>query len=192
MNINDIKFINIFTSTVIVELIILIFFRFTKSFFSIKAINDWYDKLNWSAVILDILIFIIGFYLNIFVNKYFKINNYLFFLLIQLLIQVIHDIIFYYIFILGSEKGNSIVMDEFKSYAKYTKIGAIVGDSWMYLMGIPLLIKTLNYDKEVLIFISTICLYLIGYLVYQKPLYKYKSFNLEYLIPILLNLLTFF
>lgn len=188
MNINNIKFINIFSATVIVELIILIFFRFTKSFFSVKAINDWYDKLKWSAVILDLLIFIIGFYLTIFVNKYYKLNNYIYFLLIQLVIQIIHDILFYRFIILKSEPGNSIVMDEFKYYAKNTNLGAIVGDSWMYLMGIPLLIKTLKYDNEYLIFISTICLYLIGYLIYQKPLYFYESYNLEYLIPFFLNL----
>ena len=82
-------------------------------------------------------------------------------------------------------------MDEFKSYAKNTNLGAIVGDSWMYLMGIPILIHTLKYNNEYLIFISNICLYLIGYLVYQKPLYKYKSYCLEYLIPILLNLKFF-
>tara|TARA_Y100000768_G_scaffold277219_1_gene212659 strand:- start:19403 stop:19975 length:573 start_codon:yes stop_codon:yes gene_type:complete len=187
MDINNIEFINIFTATTIVELICILFFRLTKSFFSVKAINDWYDNLRWSAVGLDILIVIIVFYFNIFLSKYLKINNYLNFLLLQLILQIFHDIIFYYI-IKYSIEGNNIVMDEFKSYVKNTNIGAIVGDSWMYLMGIPILLHTLKFNKEILVLISLICLYIIGYLVYQKPLYKYNSFKLEYLIPLLLNI----
>lgn len=188
MNINDIKFINIFTATVIVEIIILVFFRFTKSFFSVKAVNDWYDKLKLNAVILDLLIVIIGFYLNIFVNKYLKLNNYLSLLLLQLLIQIVHDFLFYYFIILKNVPGYNIVLDELDTYAEKTSLGAIVGDSWMYLMGIPLLIDSLKYDNEYLIFICTTCLYVIVYLIYQKPLYKFDSYKLEYLIPLLLNL----
>lgn len=193
MNINlyNIEFINIFTATVIVELICIMFFRLSKSFFSVKAINDWYDNLNWSAVTLDILIVIIVFYFNIILSKYLKINNYLLFLLLQLLLQITHDILFYFI-IKYSIKGNNIVMDEFKEYVKKTKIGAIVGDSWMYLMGIPILIYTLKFNKEMLILISLICLYIIGYLIYQKPLYKYNSFKLEYILPLLFNFMISF
>ena len=55
------------------------------------------------AIILDILIVIIVFYLNIFVNKYLKLNNYLF-LLLQLFIQIIHDILFYYFFYFKKSK----------------------------------------------------------------------------------------
>ena len=188
MNINEIKFINIFLATLIVELIILIFFRFTKSVFTGQAANDWYDKLRWSAIILDLLSVMIGFYLNIFLNKYLKLNNYYYLFLFQILIQVIHDILFYFFVILKSKKGNSMVMDELKSYSSKISYGAIIGDSWMYSMGIPILVISLNYSSEKLIFTSLVCLYLIGYLVYQKPLYKYSSNYLEYLIPILLNL----
>lgn len=187
MNINNIEFINIFTATTIVELICILFFRLTKSDFSGKAINNWYDNLRWSAIGLDILIVIIGFYINIYLSKYLKINNYLLFLFLQLVLQIIHDILFYFI-IKKSVKGNNIIMDEFKEYAKQINIGAIIGDSWMYLMGIPILLHTLKFNKEILILISLICLYIIGYLVYQKPLYKYNSFKLEYLIPLLLNI----
>ena len=66
INLNQIDFLNILTSTVLVETIMLFMFRYTKSFFSVKAINDWYDNLNWSAIILDILIVMIVFYINIY------------------------------------------------------------------------------------------------------------------------------
>lgn len=191
IDLKNINFINILFSTCIVELIILIFFRFTKSKFSVKAINNWYDKLRWSAVLLDIFIFIIGFYINIFISNKLNINKYYYFLLSQILIQMVHDILFYLIFILGSKKGNNKVMDEFKSYAENTGFGAILGDSWMYLMGIPILLLSSKLNKEFLIFITTLCLYIIGYLIYQIPNYKIPTYYIEFLIPIVLNLMFF-
>lgn len=80
-------------------------------------------------------------------------------------------------------------MDEFKAYAKITKLGAILGDSWMYLIGIPILILSSKFNKEILIFVTTLCLYIIGYLIYQKPSYKIPTFKIEFLIPIFLNVL---
>ena len=78
-------------------------------------------------------------------------------------------------------------MDEFKTYAKNTKLGAILGDSWMYLMGVPILILSSKLNKELLIFISILCLYIIGYLIYQIPSYKIPTYKIEFLIPIYLN-----
>ena len=186
INLNQIDFLNILTSTVLVETIMLFMFRYTKSFFSVKAINDWYDNLNWSAIILDILIVMIVFYINIYFCKYFKINSYYQILFCQLAFQIIHDLIFYFFFIKKIPQGESPVWDEFKSYAKNTGIGAIFGDSYMYLLGIPILMKTLKLTNDKLIFISLCCIYIIGYFIYQKPLYKYKTLNLEFILPFII------
>ena len=183
INLNNIKFINILTSTVLVETIMLFMFRYTKSVWSGKAINDWYDNLKWSAIILDILIVMIGFYINIYFCKYFKINSYYQILFCQLALQIIHDILFYVFFIKKIPQGENPVWDEFKLYAKNIGIGAIYGDSYMYLLGVPLLMKTLKLTNDKLIFISLCCLYIIGYLIHQKPLYKFKTYNLEFLLP---------
>lgn len=194
INLEKIKFLQILTATVLVELFILYLFRFTKSILSVKAINDWYDNLRWNAVILDLLIFIIGFYLAIFFCKRYKINSYIGFLIAQLLIQIIHDFLFYFYIIKKSTPKNSIVMDEFKSYAKNTGIGAILGDSYMYLIGVPILIMLTNKNlsDELLIFISTVCLYLIGYFVFQKPTYNKNTNYIEIFIPLILNSCQFY
>ena len=84
-------------------------------------------------------------------------------------------------------------MDEFKSYAKNTGIGAILGDSYMYLIGVPILIMLTNKNlsDELLIFISTVCLYLIGYFVFQKPTYNINTYYIEIFIPLILNSFQF-
>ena len=57
--IQNIKFLHILTATLIIELIMLILFKFTNQ--TSRAINNWYDNLKWTAIILDVLSIIIGF-----------------------------------------------------------------------------------------------------------------------------------
>tara|TARA_B110000208_G_C11793694_1_gene438658 strand:- start:2510 stop:3091 length:582 start_codon:yes stop_codon:yes gene_type:complete len=187
MNLENINFIHILTSTLIVELFMLILFRYTKSVFSVKAINKWYDKYKLIAILLDIFIVMIGFYLTKFISKHYKLNNYYQILILQIIIQVIHDIIFYLLFTKYPKNINPVI-DEFKKYAKSTNLGAILGDSYMYLIGIPILFLLTKLNKDKLIFISLVCSYLIGYLIYQKPLYKVNTNYVELLLPIILSL----
>lgn len=169
-----------------VETYILILFRYTKSKFSGKSINAWYDKFKLIAIFLDIFIFIIGIYSTIFLAKKYNINKYYIFLALQIILQIIHDILFY-IFFTKYPKNINPLIDEFKNYAKYIGIGAIIGDSYMYLIGVPILFLLTKLNQDKLIFISLICSYLIGYLIYQKPLYKIKTNYFEFFLPLLLN-----
>ena len=57
--IKDLTFLHFLTASVFIEAFILYLFRFTKSPLTGVAINRWYDNLGWSAVILDILSFLI-------------------------------------------------------------------------------------------------------------------------------------
>ena len=50
--IKDLTFLHFLTASVVIELFMMILFRFTKSS---RAINNWYDNLGWTAVILDVL-----------------------------------------------------------------------------------------------------------------------------------------
>ena len=186
MNLDKINFIHLLTSTLIVETFMLVLFRYTKSEFSGKSINDWYDKFKLIAIFLDIFIVIIGFYTTIFLSKKYNIKNYYIFLALQIILQIIHDILFYIFFTKYPKNINSII-DEFKMYAKNIGVGAIIGDSYMYLIGIPILFLLTKLNKDKLIFISLICSYLIGYLIYQKPIYKLNTFNLEFFLPFFLS-----
>jgi len=176
--IKDLTFLHFLSATVIIEIIILYLFRFTNSPFTGKAINNWYTNLKWSAILLDILSVLIGFYLAKFLYQYLikqniinKKNEIIKFLGIVLLIQIIHDFSFYFLTIKNSKKGMNKVIDEFIDYAKSVGVGAVIGDSFMYLLATPTLyfISQLSDDKNT--FISICCLYLMGYFVYQKPKY---------------------
>ena len=175
--IKDLTFLHFLTATVIVEVFILYLFRFTKSPLTGIAINRWYDKLGWSSIILDITSLLIGFYIAKFIYEYLVEQKYINtdyefmkYLGLVLLVQISHDFLFYFFVIKPYPNNKNKVMDELKLYSEKVKTGAVIGDSIMYLIGTPLLyifIQKNNINQNT--FISIVCFYLIGYLIYQKP-----------------------
>lgn len=179
--ISELRFIHFITATSIIEVIMLFLFRFTTV--TRRTINTWYDTLGWTAIILDVLSILIGFYLAQFLYKYLLKNNYITqkdndteffkFLGLVLMIQILHDLIFYFQVIKPTRKGVNSVIDEFKHYADDIKQGAIIADSIIYLITTPLLYYIIKNNKDdVNIFTTIISFYLMGYFLHQKPLYN--------------------
>ena len=173
MIVQNLRFLDFLTVTFIVEVIIIIVVRDNPVYNWL--VKNWWTNLKWTAIILDMASFIGGFYLakfayltllnnNIITNAYpiFKYSG------ILIIIQVIHDIMFYFNAILPIPRGTNYVIDLFKDYAKIAKSDAITGDSLMYLIALPMLFS-LNYlGNDFKIFICILCLYLLGYLIYKK------------------------
>ena len=90
-----------------------------------------------------------------------------------LVLLIILGIIAFYIFvILPTPKNSNLIIDELKSYGNKVGLGAIRGDSFMYIVPTPILFYLIaRFSNETNSFISIVCLYLIGYFLYQKPLY---------------------
>ena len=173
MVIKNLEFIDFLTVTFIVEVISIIIVRDNAVYNWL--VKNWWSNLQWTAVILDMASIMGGFYLakfayltllnnNIITNAYpiFKYSG------ILIIIQVIHDIMFYFNAILPIPRGTNYVIDLFKDYAKIAKSDAITGDSLMYLIALPMLFS-LNYvGNDLKTFICILCLYLLGYLIYKK------------------------
>ena len=88
----------------------------------------------------------------------------------MLCVQIIHDFTFYFTVIRNSTLGQNAVMDELISYSKSVGTGAVIGDSFMYLMATPLLYILLKLNTEENTLISLLCTYILGYILYQKPI----------------------
>ena len=99
--IENITFTQFLTTSLIIETFILFLFRFTKSPFTGIAINNWYNNLGWTAIILDVVSLLIGFYLAKFLYEYLTVQwihylskkyEFLKYLgLVLLGIQILHD-----------------------------------------------------------------------------------------------------
>tara|TARA_Y100000389_G_scaffold205033_1_gene262209 strand:+ start:1397 stop:1942 length:546 start_codon:yes stop_codon:yes gene_type:complete len=176
MKVEDLKFIHFLTAALVVELFMLFLFRFTNSPFTGFAINNWYDTFRWVAILLDVLSVVIGFYIAKYIYSLLlkkdvisKDRALLKFIVIMLAVQIIHDIGFYVLVISKTKPGVNDIMDGFIQYAEKVQAGAILGDSFMYLLATPLLVLLLKNNDENNVFISLVSLYVMGYFVYQKP-----------------------
>jgi len=148
--INDLNFLHFLTTSCIIEVFILILFKFTKQ--TSPAIINWYGNLGWTAIILDILSLMIGFYLSKFIY------------------QIVHDFLFYFFVINPSPKNMNRVIDEFKEYAKHYGTKAVKADSLMYIASTPILYYIIKEQKtSTNTFISIVSFYVLGYLLHQKP-----------------------
>jgi hypothetical protein len=162
----------------VVELIMLVLFRLTNSPLAGKEINEWYDTYKFNAILLDTLSLIIGFILAALLYPFFFSDfNLGFFLLVVLIVQITHDYLFWRYVIVPIPEGQNQVIDTMKVYAKQAKGGAIIGDSIMYVLAVPiasiLLYLANSYGKggvSLLLGVSVFALYPIMYLLYTKPI----------------------
>lgn len=164
-------------AALVVEVIMLTIFRLTKSELAGKDINKWYDVYGLDAILLDTLIVIIGFVVvSMLYPIIFSEWNIVYFLILMLVVQIIHDYLFWRYVIVPIPQGHNRVIDTLKVYAENVKGGAIIGDSIMYILGVPIASLLLGADLSVtkLLTIGMFVLYPIMYLLYTQPV-KYDK-----------------
>ena len=161
-NVSD--YLPILNSVIITDIfvILLLISGLIKS----KVLQNWYRRLTLSAVIADVLIIIIGIILARFLYPYiFSEYSLPKFLLLAVLIQITHDILFY-LFCTSVKRGKSQILDIFKDYGIEKGSRAIVADSLMMISSILIASylkgKTLNSNIIILI----VSIYLLPYMVY--------------------------
>lgn len=169
------------TSALVIELIMIGLFRLSKTRLAGVLINKWYDTYGLDALLLDTLSVVIGFVLAGGLYGFiFSEFNVFYFLLVVLAVQITHDYLFYRYVITPIPKGHNKVIDTMKEYAEGVKADAILGDSLMYIMAVPvasLLLSVANSSEAgpsfllgVAIFVS----YPLMYLLYTRPI-KHSS-----------------
>lgn len=161
MNIND--YLPLLNAVIITDVFFMLLMNL--GVINSKVLKEWYRSYNLSAVIADVLIIMIV----ILITK--KIYNYIFkefslnkFILLALIIQIIHDILFY-ILITIIPKGSNRMIDTFKDYAKEVSYGAIIGDSLMIITACILFNYFEKIDTNTNIIILIVSLYILPYIL---------------------------
>lgn len=129
-NVND--YLPMLNGCITADLIIIIlaFHNIFKSYY----LQKWYNKYQLAAVIADVLILMIVIILaRFFYNFIFKEFNIFKFTTLAVIIQIIHDILFYLLFS-SVPSGYNQMLDFFKEYAKEVGSKAIIGDSFMMIL----------------------------------------------------------
>lgn len=163
--IND--YIPIFNGALLADIIVLYIVYYT-SFFNSKYLMKWYETYRLSAVIADVFILIIGIIIARYIYYYiFKVFSVFKFTGLVVVIQIIHDLLFY-LFFNSIPRGTNVMFDMFKDYAKEVSSGAILGDSFMIIIATisSMLFANLSLNSNIIWCISLI--YLIPYILYTR------------------------
>lgn len=163
---NTSDYLSILNGALITDLcvIFLLIFGFIKS----KVLIEWYRKYNLSAVIADVLIIVIGIIMARFAYPYvFGVKFSLIkFIGLAVIIQILHDILFYYMFKLVP-RGKNMMLDTFKDYANEVGFKAVISDSLMIISTCLLssYFVSLNLNTNIIILILSV--YILPYAVYN-------------------------
>lgn len=173
-----------FTALCMIEAFMIMNFRLFPNFWG-ELINIWYDKFGLVAIMLDMLIVLIGFWITQKLYTYFfgassissstssnKItlwDSLWKFLIIFLVVQIIHDILFY-LLVLKNSKGSNAIFDLINSYGNKHGIYTILGDSLMVILSVIMAWILLNNEVKFSTYVICILcsLYIIGYALYMK------------------------
>jgi len=119
-----------------IDLVVIIISRYFPSVFG-RTINVWYNKFGLGAVISDVFIIAIGFMIarwiyTRFLSKKFGMNPALFIGLL-VLVQLIHDLLFYVGAIVPIPRGANQMIDVFKDYANENGAKILGADAGMMI-----------------------------------------------------------
>jgi len=163
---NNIKdYLPLFNAVLITDLFV-IFLLNTKVIKS-RVLRQWYSQYNLSAVIADVLIILIGLIITRAIYYYvFDSFSIVKFVMLAVIVQIIHDILFY-VFFSNIPRGVNKMIDTFKDYAKDVSYKAILADSGMMIMSCLIASYLVNKNTNTNIIVLISFLYLLPYLLYN-------------------------
>lgn len=120
------------TAAIAVEAVVIAITRFFPAF-SGKYLNLWYSRFRLTAVLQDIFSVLIGFGIARYVYTEYVYPNYdwnpMYFTGLAVLVQVVHDVLFYIGVVRQVPEGQNGMVDVFKKYSQDTGYKAVIGDS---------------------------------------------------------------
>ena len=165
----------ILAAILLVDVIVIVIARFTGLFGTM--INVWYDKFGLNAVIADVLIIFLGFLVGRWIyTKYIKPRygwDGWIFTGLMILIQMVHDLLFYVGVIKPIDRGANSMMDVFKDYAESGSWRILVADAGMVVAsaGIAMAYKGAAASGSIagVAGITSLAAYAVPYLLAAKP-----------------------
>ena len=153
----------LFSATAWVDFVVIVLSKF---FPLTKALGDWYRDFGVVAIGSDILIIVLGIALAQLLFPNASSWN---LVGIAVLIQVVHDVLFYLGVIRGVPDGQNKIIDLFKRYAAEGSWKIILADSAM-VVGSVLLMEWLdnNLSDNQIGFVGVLAVYSLLYILYTK------------------------
>lgn len=158
-----IEWVSLLTATAWVDFVVIVL---SKIFPLTKTLGEWYRDFGVVAVGSDVLIIVVGIALA---KLLFPDASGLKLVGIAVVIQVLHDILFYIGVIRGVPEGQNKIIDLFKKYSGEGGWKIILADSAMVASAV-LLMEYLdnNYSDDMIGFLGILAVYSLLFIIYTK------------------------
>ena len=130
-----------------------------------KTIREWYAKFGPVAVLSDCLIIILGIMLA---SLIYPTASTLELILLAVIIQLVHDLLFYILVIQKMPEGQNGIIDLFKKYADEGGYRILIADASMVTASILGQYYLETQSIEVTSFLGFLATYAISYMIYTK------------------------
>lgn len=137
----------------------------SKVFHLGKSVDKWYANFGIIAVISDCLVIVLGIMIAQFITPA---ANVLTLVGVSIAIQIVHDVLFYYLVILGVPQGQNSMIDLFKEYAVENSWKILVADSAMIGSTVLLADYLFTLKTSHTAFIGLLGVYALTYIIYTK------------------------
>jgi uncharacterized protein YacL len=128
-----------------------------------KALDMWYKQYHVVAVINDCLVIILGILIAQFIHPNASTMT---LAITSVIVQVVHDYLFYIFVILGVPKGQNTMIDLMKSYASEGGHKIIIADSIMIASTVFLGDYLKNFNEKTVLFVGLLGAYALTYILY--------------------------
>lgn len=156
------KLLNISSAVVWVDFITIALHKFLN--FG-RSLDKWYAQFGIVAVISDCLVIVLGIIIAQFIVPG---ASTLVLALVSIVVQLVHDYLFYILVILGVPKGQNSMIDLFKEYSSENSWKILVADSTMVGSTVILADLLSEYSDNVTSFIGLLGTYALTYIIYTK------------------------
>jgi hypothetical protein len=163
----------LFFAILTVDVTVLFLTRYFPRFFG-KPLNDWYTRFGLAAVLSDVLVILIGFLITRYLYTWFVEPKYGWnlnlFAALLVVVQAVHDALFYFGIIVPLPAGENDMMDVFKAYSNAgAKI--IAGDALLMLGSLGTALFYMSQPSHVVVGCSAVVSYALTYILYTSPKY---------------------
>ncbi len=160
--------IYIFCGVLVTEFLVIFLIRFFPEIFG-KYANIWYNRFKLSAVLADVLVIVLGIGIARYAYTEFVYPKYdwnpLMFTATAVVVQVIHDVLFYLGVIQQVPKGQNAMIDVMKEYASSTGARSIAADSAMMVSSVGLAMIFKGMEGHLAAFLGILTVYAIPYIL---------------------------
>jgi len=137
----------------------------SKVFSMTKSLDVWYQQFGVVAVISDCLVIVLGILIAQFISPAASATT---LALTSVIIQIIHDYLFYIGIILPIPKGHNAMIDLFKRYSAEGSYQIILADSAMIASTVFLGDYLTQYSDKIVSFVGLLGAYALTYILYTR------------------------